>query len=174
MVAKKQQDEFRIAFLAAQECASSVGTAQELGYVGGLLVTNHLGRPLEFQCTMPVRPNRIQTILYGDSLVPFLLGELIGSTLVERLAIKPHLILIEQPDLQTLQHQMDIPLGQLIEQKVAGESLMIGQTNILLQTAETHELKKQTQLVPAEADLREPFLRVREALGETIQSGAAA
>src|SRR4029450_11711246 len=40
----------------------------ERGFVGGLLVTNHLGRPLEFQCTAPVRPNRTQEILYGPPL----------------------------------------------------------------------------------------------------------
>ena len=38
------------------------------GCVGGLLVTNHNGRPLEFQCTTPVRPDRTQEILYGQML----------------------------------------------------------------------------------------------------------
>ena len=67
----------------------------ERGYVGGLLVTNHLGRPLEFQCTAPVKPNRTQEILYGPTLVTFLLAELIGRTLVEKIGVKPHLVLVD-------------------------------------------------------------------------------
>ena len=30
------------------------------GFLGGYLVTNQRGRPLEFQCTTVVRPNRSQ------------------------------------------------------------------------------------------------------------------
>ena len=42
------------------------------GFVGGMLVTNQLGRPLEFQCTTPLKPNRTQVILYGPTLAPFI------------------------------------------------------------------------------------------------------
>src|ERR671910_2591546 len=73
-------------------------TAIELpggGYIGGLLVTNRFGRPLEFQCTTPVKPNRTQEILYGPTLVPFVLGELIGRTLLEKIGVRPHLVLTE-------------------------------------------------------------------------------
>ena len=42
------------------------------------------GRPLEFHCTAPIKPNRAQEILYGPTLEPFLYGEQIGQTLLER------------------------------------------------------------------------------------------
>ena len=35
------------------------------GYLGGYLVTNAWGRPLEFRLTTAVQPNRVQQILYG-------------------------------------------------------------------------------------------------------------
>lgn len=35
------------------------------GLFGGYLVLNQVGRPLEFHCTAPVKPNRAQEILYG-------------------------------------------------------------------------------------------------------------
>ena len=35
------------------------------GYVGGFLVTNRWGRPLEFRLSSPVLPNKVQQILYG-------------------------------------------------------------------------------------------------------------
>ena len=50
-------------------------------FVGGLLVLNAAGRPLEFHCTAPLRPNRAQQILYGPTLRPFVFGEQIGATL---------------------------------------------------------------------------------------------
>ncbi len=56
----------------------------EHGLFGGYLVLNALGRPLEFHCTAPVRPSRAQEILYGRTLDPYLYGERIGPTLLEK------------------------------------------------------------------------------------------
>ena len=57
-----------LGFLTVIECARD-------GFVGGLLILNQLGRPLEFHCSVPVRPNRAQEILYGPTLCGFLCGE---------------------------------------------------------------------------------------------------
>src|SRR4051812_47750949 len=38
------------------------------GYVGGYLVTNGWGRPLEFRLSTAVQPNRVQQILYAATL----------------------------------------------------------------------------------------------------------
>ena len=54
------------------------------GLTGGYLVLNRAGRPMEFHCTMPLTPDKIQQILYGDSLQPFLCGERIAQTLIQR------------------------------------------------------------------------------------------
>ena len=54
------------------------------GLTGGYLVLNGAGRPLEFHCTMPLTPDKIQQILYGDTLQPFLYGERIAQTLLQR------------------------------------------------------------------------------------------
>ncbi|MDO5552867.1 MAG: hypothetical protein Q4G68_03820 [Planctomycetia bacterium] len=60
-------------------------TGTEKGvFIGGLLVLNNFGRPLEFHCTAPVRPNRAQEILYGNTLAPFLCGEQIAPALLTR------------------------------------------------------------------------------------------
>ena len=53
-------------------------------WTGGYLVLNGAGRPLEFHCTMPLMPDKIQQILYGDTLQPFLYGERIAQTLIQR------------------------------------------------------------------------------------------
>ena len=54
------------------------------GLTGGYLVLNQAGRPLEFHCTVPLSPERIQKILYGNTLQPFLYGERIAQTLIQR------------------------------------------------------------------------------------------
>ena len=54
------------------------------GLTGGYLVLNRAGRPLEFHCTMPLSPDKIQQILYGETLQPFLYGERIAQTLIQR------------------------------------------------------------------------------------------
>jgi len=54
------------------------------GLTGGYLVLNRAGRPLEFHCTVPLSPDKIQQILYGDTLLPFLYGERIAHTLIQR------------------------------------------------------------------------------------------
>jgi len=54
------------------------------GLTGGYLVLNKTGRPLEFHCTAPLSPDKIQQVLYGETLQPFLYGERIAQTLIQR------------------------------------------------------------------------------------------
>ena len=105
---------FRLGFLTAIE-------VPERGYVGGLLVTNQFGRPLEFQCTAPLKPNRTQEILYGPTLVPYVLGDLIGRTLIEKVGVKPHLVLTERHELLGLRELVEIPVACVDEMPANGE-----------------------------------------------------
>src|SRR2546421_3243023 len=61
----------------------------ELGLIGGYLLLNTAGRPLEFHCTAPVKPTRTQEILYGPTLKPYLCGEQIGQTLLAKSKLTP-------------------------------------------------------------------------------------
>ena len=60
-----------------------------LGLLGGYLLLNAAGRPLEFHCTTPVKANRTQEILYGQRCKPFLYGEQIGQTLLTKSKLTP-------------------------------------------------------------------------------------
>ncbi len=53
------------------------------------MLLNAAGRPLEFHCTAPVKPNRTQEILYGPMLKPYLYGEQIGQTLLAKSKLMP-------------------------------------------------------------------------------------
>lgn len=165
-------DQFRLGFLTSIE-------DPERGYVGGLLVTNRFGRPLEFQCTVPVRPNRTQQILYGPTLRPYVLGELIGRTLVEKAAVKPHLVLTESESLLDLRDYVNMPVASLLDTKQAADSghrtLKLGNQMLAFHDEHADDLQtiqKEAAQIPESADLKEPFERVREALCETIKAAA--
>lgn len=57
---------------------------QDTGWTGGLLLLNQAGRPLEFQCTLPVRPSRAHEILFGATLREHVISEVIGKLLIDK------------------------------------------------------------------------------------------
>jgi hypothetical protein len=222
----ESKEGFRLGFLTAIE-------VPERGFVGGLLVTNHFGRPLEFQCTAPLKPNRAQEILYGPTLIPYVLGDLIGRTLIEKVGVKPHLVLTERNDLLPMRDLVSIPVacvddllaaapaspapngtlatpplpaaepssssdgstergdadgGAVIaDASPASESsplappaaephFRLGRQILRFHAAHAEDqaiARQGADAVPADADLREPFERVREALSETAKSGGS-
>jgi hypothetical protein len=145
----------------------------DAGYVGGLLVTNRIGRPLEFQCTTPVRPNKTQEVLYGPTLESFLYCEVVARTLLDRMAVKPDLLLIDQSEILPLRESCSFPV-LLLSAKCSRN----GTSN--LDDAQSHtgfeddlaSIEKLRKLVPASADLLEPLERVSEALTEALRAAA--
>jgi hypothetical protein len=84
------------------------------GFFGGYLLVSLLGRPLEFHCTAPVRPSRAQQILYGPTLLPYLLGEQIGGTLLAKSTLTPKIVLTDQLAALCLRSQILVPLVWLV------------------------------------------------------------
>ena len=75
-----------------------------------MLVTNERGRPLEFHCTEPVRANRAQQILYGETLAEYLCGELIAPALAQNLRHAPQLLLTDIAATLAARPQLDFPV----------------------------------------------------------------
>jgi hypothetical protein len=80
------------------------------GLVGGYLVLNERARPLEFHATAPLRSNRVQEILYGPTLRPFLYGEQIGLTLVQASELRPLAVFTDCRPVLALAPLVDVPL----------------------------------------------------------------
>lgn len=83
------------------------------GVIGGFLVLNLVGRPTEFHCTAPVRPNRAQEILYGATLEGFLCGEQIAQALVGRTKTELAAILTNNPNVLTAGNSLKAPLAMV-------------------------------------------------------------
>ena len=98
------------------------------GLFGGYLVLNMAGRPLEFHCTAPIKPNRAQEILYGRTLEAFVYGEQIGQTLINQSSTSTQLVFTDrEPALAARQHVsaplvMVLPSDPRIMPPVEGES----------------------------------------------------
>ena len=95
------------------------------GLFGGYLVLNMAGRPLEFHCTVPVRPSRAQEILYGPTLKPFLYGEQIGVTLFSKAVAKPLFVCTDVEPALPLRDHTTVPvvlvLGEASSEPVCNE-----------------------------------------------------
>src|SRR5437763_16754070 len=84
--------------------------AEPTGYLGGYLVTNSWGRPLEFRLSTAVQPNKVQQILYAGTLTEYLCADLIGRTLVEKTGIPPHLLVTDSVNVLPLRSRVDVPV----------------------------------------------------------------
>jgi hypothetical protein len=77
---------------------------------GGILVTDAHGKPLEFRCTSPIRPNAVQRTLYGNTLMPHIAVELVGKPLVQAVQTSPDVVLVQQEEFLSLRTSCEKPL----------------------------------------------------------------
>jgi hypothetical protein len=85
------------------------------GLIGGYLILNQAGRPLEFHCTTPLKPNRTQEILYGNTLEPFFCGEQIAQTLLIRSKVPVSYILTNTAAVLAVQEHIETPVFYVFE-----------------------------------------------------------
>jgi hypothetical protein len=141
------------------------------GFLGGYLVTNPWGRPLEFRLSTAVQPNRVQQILYGATLEPYVCADLIGKTLIEKTAAPAQVIVTDTEAALDVRQRLDVPVALLRTTKEAGDSATPGLTihpRFPHDSAVVGELRER---LGTAFDLNEPFLRIREAIGEARKMG---
>jgi hypothetical protein len=139
------------------------------GLVGGFLVLNTTGRPLEFQCTTPFKPNRPQEILYGETLRPFFYGEQIAQTLLNHSKTKTAFVLTDVEAVLAAQDFVESPLIFVFGTKKTTESPETTQTSPI--SEELNESLKSfgiEQHRPLQEDDTEPALRLENVPGLDI------
>ncbi len=142
------------------------------GYLGGYLVTNQWGRPLEFRLSSPVQPNRVQQILYAETLGPYVCGELIGKTLVEKTGMAVSMVVTDTEAALELRPRVDVPVALVVsppkEQAAGASAQWRGHARFPDDTAAIAEMLEK---VKGGLDLAEPFNRIREAMAEARKMG---
>lgn len=156
----------------------------EHGYFGGYLVVNEMARPLEFQCTLPVKPSRAQQVLYGPTLDDFICGEQIAKALVSKAKLQPTLVISDCTAVLALAQVSTQPIAMLDQndESYAHKTLRTPSASKVMTTRLRAEHLK--MIVPAGSkideafvdelyaklhpsfDFDEPFQRIIEALGE--------
>ena len=151
---------------------------EQTGWTGGLLLLNRAGRPLEFQCSLPVRPTRAHEILFGPTLRAHLIGEVIGSVLIKKCRTPISLLCCDQPESLKLATETDGPVALVAEAAEVQEGpiaagMLAGAGTLGLAGATLHlpmeQIETVRELLPEFEDLPdavEPFERIREAVRE--------
>ncbi|MBA4016336.1 MAG: hypothetical protein C0483_04030 [Pirellula sp.] len=164
---------------------------EQHGLFGGLLLLNKSGRPLEFHCTAPIKPNRAQEILYGASLESYLYGEAIGAALLAKATSAPTFLCVENAAALAVREFVDAPVAMVV-----ADAAPEAEDRPLFRVDAAHErglhhvhfgprklalpkrfagdaaaLEQGLGLLPEHFDLAEPFARIRGAIEEAQRSG---
>jgi len=156
----------------------TVEESEFTGWTGGLLVLSSSGRPLEFQCTLPVRPTRTHEILYGPTLRDYLIGEAIGPMLLKRCRNAPSLLCCNQPEALQLESISEAPValvseaaeqeeGPITDEMLPGYERCELAGSTLRVAIERYEIVRDiVSKLPSLPHLLEPFDRIKEAISE--------
>ncbi len=179
MPSKTNENELYLGFL-------SVTGSENQGLVGGLLILNEVGRPVEFHCTAPVRPNRAQEILYGSALPGFLYGEQISQTLIKHIKSSVVAVLTDQIQVLLAQKDIDYPVIYINKKEKSSEetavlsdnshslkSIELGKAKGLIQDSKDKNFMEANLFFEKNfgaIDPIEPFERIRNAIDEAQRS----
>jgi hypothetical protein len=154
------------------------------GFVGGYLVTNQWGRPLEFRLSTAVQPNRVQQILYAGTLEPYICADLIGKTLLDKTSVPVQLIVTDSPQALDLRQRVEFPVLCLTPEgptasDASSSAMLVGPAPSNRGTLHCHtrfpadaeSSRELLNTLSGLADLAEPFARIREAIGEARKMG---
>jgi hypothetical protein len=148
-------------------------------------VTNPWGRPLEFRLSTAVQPNRVQQVLYGGTLEPYVCADLIGKTLVEKTSASAGLILTDCAAALDLRLRLEVPVvwlapandptaAKMTEAGLCVRPAAGGRGPVLCHPhfpGEVAVVREMLEKVDGMVDPAEPFARIREAMGEARKMG---
>jgi len=158
---------------------------------GGMLITDANGKPVEFRCTSPIKPNAVQKTLYGNTLMPHIASELVDLPLLVNAQTKPSVVLVQQEEFLSMRAKQELPLilarrqGQ--DMKVATEENSSSPEELVTSPSgkfapivltshwdfagDIAQCKQALGSAFATCDLLEPFERVRAALATVHEQG---
>ena len=110
-------------------------------YVGGLMVTDDSGLPLDFRYTDPITPTRLQRALYGGALDRYLRADVVASTLLGAITERPTVLIVDDERLLEAV-AADCPVASVITTSVPplgarGETRAEGSGGMLVQAVES-------------------------------------
>lgn len=144
------------------------------GYLGGYLIANVWGRPLEFRLSSAVQPNRVQHILYAGTLEPYICADLIGKTLVDKAALPVQLLITDREAVLDLRLKLECPVLWLTASDDNRATTLAGGGSLRCHPHfpdDAARIRDLLSRLDTGFDLAEPFVRIREAIGEARKMG---
>ena len=144
----------------------------EHGLFGGYLILNMTGRPLEFHCTLPIKPNRAQEILYGPTLDAFLYGEQIGQTLLGEGKTRPLAVFTDRAPMMAVREFASMPTALVLANGDCPAGLTafeFGRNRLGVAPSAADDRRAMSERLGElrdSFDLAEPFERVHAAIEE--------
>ncbi len=152
-------------------------------YLGGILIVDKKGIPVEFKYVEPIRPSKLQTLLYGNTIDRYIRVESVGIPLVDAVERKPVILFIrEEPFLEESKWTFPIisisrykgevlsNIGEFKELE-NGEYLIKIDTNLPVRVKIDKKFRERLQElinllieVGQNFDIMEPFSRLEEAI----------
>ncbi|MFN6991407.1 MAG: hypothetical protein ACK4MM_01660 [Fervidobacterium sp.] len=146
-------------------------------HIGGILIVNEYGIPVEFKYSEPISSTKLQQIIYGNSLEYYLHVEIIAKGLVQKLENKPEAILVQDP---TLLFDKNIVLLNLLPQSVSEKrednEVIINVNTVSLRLTFMEGAKVEESVLniiteyAGKIDILEPFERIQKALEFVCES----
>ena len=67
-------------------------------FMGGAMVTDSYGLPMEFRYTEPVKATKLQRVLYGEVLEKYIQTDVILANILDNLEQKPPVFIVSDPE----------------------------------------------------------------------------
>jgi len=166
---RKEPSDLMLSYLSCPQDAANA-------FLGALMITDHRARPVHFSFVSPVRPTKVQRILYGSTLKEHVKIEVIGKKLLKDLPVIPDVLFVDVEDLLAIRQVADIPTAALSkspEDESDPGRLSTLQYNTGSNIADQEVIGPIVAALETYVDLVEPFTRMKEALQEAIKSSDA-
>lgn len=138
-------------------------------FVGAIMLTDYRARPLYFACVSPVRPTKMQRMLYGPTLTEHLKVDVIGTKLLGTVPQVPDVLFVDAPDLIVMRRVAEFPTAFLEKNEKADPgsgTLSTLRYDTGSNTADDEVIGQIMATLESYVDLVEPFARMTEALKE--------
>ncbi len=167
-------------------------TMEDGSWTGGLLITDERGLPIDFHYIEPIRPSKIQKLIYGSALKRYLLLDAIAATLLSAMDNSAEWVFTSDPlmlELDDHDHGRIIAItpGESEPVLASGEWRKDATGKIAIQTqptdnplamefispddTDTEKIASAIAELSHKMDLSEPLARVGEALSEICRNG---
>ena len=145
------------------------------GFVGAILLADNRARPLHFAFVQPVKPTKMQKILYGSTLDEHIKIDVIAQKLWQGLPNPPDLLFVDALDLIVARRVTGVPtafIAKAPDSETNPSSLSYLRYDVGPHKKDESLVGEIVNALEGTCNLLEPFTRIREALKEGLKPGA--